>query len=137
VTEKQIIEECKRLAASAREKGNSSVGCVIVRNGEIITAAEETNNTDHDVTAHAEINALRITARKLGTRDLSGFTLYTTHEPCVMCSYAIRFYRISALVYLNTSQYLGGVSSAFSVLTTDEVPPHWAAPPVVVHYQER
>jgi len=50
-----------------------------------------------------------------------------------MCAYAIRFYRIEKVVYLNKVKYLGSVSSSMPLLTTSEVPPHWGRAPVIVH----
>ncbi len=77
------IEEAK---ASLRE-GNSGFGAVIAKNGEIIARAHDTDNTDDDPTAHAEIKAIREASRRLG-RNLQGCLLVATHEPCPMCATA-------------------------------------------------
>ncbi len=131
-----FINECETLAAQAAEKGNSAVGAIIVKDGEIISRAEEAVKTKNDITCHAEMEAIRMAVKKLKTNDLSSFTLYTTHEPCVMCSYAIRFHKIKQVVYLHQSTYLGGITSSFPLLTTDRVPPGWSNPPVVTQYKE-
>jgi len=125
------LRRCLALAKQAAEKGNSSVGAVVVKDGEIISEGEEAVKTKNDISCHAEMEALRQAVKNLNTNDLSACILYTTHEPCVMCSYAIRFYKISEVFYLNQSKYLGGVSSSMPLLITTEVPPGWSKPPVV------
>jgi tRNA(adenine34) deaminase len=92
--------------------------------------------TKNDVSCHAEMEAIRQAVKKLNTNNLSACSLYTTHEPCVMCSYAIRFYKISEVIYLHQSKYLGGVSSSMPLLTTTEVSPAWSKPPVIHHVKE-
>lgn len=65
------------------------IGCVIKRNGEIIASAHNRRETDNDVTAHAEILAIREAQKKLNTSRLSDCEIYVTLEPCPMCSWAI------------------------------------------------
>ena len=124
---------CENLAVAAAEKGNAPVGAIIVKDEEILSEAEEAGKSRNDITCHAEIEVLRIAVRKLKSTDLSECILFTTHEPCIMCSYAIRFYKIKKVVYRNPVDYLGGISSSMPLLTTDDVPPHWSKPPVIVH----
>jgi tRNA(adenine34) deaminase len=59
--------------------------------------------------------------------------MYSTHEPCILCSYAIWFYKIKKLVYQHAVKYLGGISSSMPLLLVKEVPPHWGDVPVIVH----
>ena len=68
-------------AVKAREEGNSGVGTVIVRDGEIIGRGRNLVYTDHDVTAHAETVALREAGGELKLIDFSGCTLYAPSEP--------------------------------------------------------
>lgn len=77
------IEEAK---ASLGE-GNSGFGAVIAKNGKIIAQTHDTDTTDGDPTAHAELKAIRAAATRLG-KDLKGCILVSTHEPCPMCSAA-------------------------------------------------
>ncbi len=128
-----FITRCLVLGELAAAKGNSAVGVVITKGNIIISEAEEAVNSKNDVTCHAEIEAIRLAAKKLVTNNLSGCFLYSTYEPCIMCSYAIRFYKIEKVIHLNEINYLGGVSSSMPLLVTDEVPPHWSEPPVIVH----
>lgn len=131
-----IMQRCEVLGREAAAEREASVGAVIVQNGVIISEAREASKSKQDITCHAEIEAIRLATQKLNSRDLSDCDLYTTHEPCVMCSYVIRFHRIRRVVYKNTSKYLGGDTSSMPVLTTGEVPAHWSKPPIVERWDE-
>ena len=78
---------------------NPRVGCVIVRDGAVIAAAHNRTLTDRDPTAHAEIIAIRVAARQLGSERLVDCDLHVTLEPCAMCAAAISFARIRRLYY--------------------------------------
>jgi tRNA(Arg) A34 adenosine deaminase TadA len=82
---------------SLRE-GNCGFGAAIIKDGQLIAKARDTEKTAHDATAHAEIEAIRTASAKLG-RDLSGCILVSTHEPCPMCSTAALWSGISELAY--------------------------------------
>jgi tRNA(Arg) A34 adenosine deaminase TadA len=82
---------------SLRE-GNYGFGAVIVRGDDIVAVAHDTENTDRDPTAHAEMTAIRKAAHRLG-RDLSDCQIFATHEPCPMCSTAILSAGIETVVY--------------------------------------
>ncbi|MEZ4523017.1 MAG: nucleoside deaminase [Thermomicrobiales bacterium] len=88
------IEEAVR----SREEGNSAVGSIVVRDGEVIARGRNLVSTNHDVTAHAETVALREAGAALETENFEGCTLYTTFEPCPMCCGAILLSGISTLV---------------------------------------
>jgi tRNA(adenine34) deaminase len=134
-TDDFFMHRCLELAKKAADKGNSAVGAVIAKDNEIISEGEEAVNTRNDITCHAEIEAIRSAIKNLKTNNLSGYTLYSTHEPCIMCSYAIRFYRITKIVYLQRADYLGGISSSMPLLVTDQLPPHWGNAPLIVHFK--
>jgi len=85
-------------ARRAQAEGNLAVGAVIVLNARVVAAGHNTVFTSGDPTAHAEMVALRAAAAVLGTRDLTGSTLYTTLEPCPMCAGAICWARTARLV---------------------------------------
>ena len=65
----------------------------------IIAVASNTVLKDHDPTAHAEVNAIRLACKALGTHDLSGYTLYATGYPCPMCLSAIMWANIKTVYY--------------------------------------
>ncbi len=134
--EEYFIARCELLGVKATEQGNPPVGAVIVKNGEIVAEAAEAGKSKNDITCHAEIEALRLTVKKLQSNDLSECVMYSTHEPCIMCSYAIRYYRVKKLVYLYDVDYLGGITSQMPLLISDIVPPHWGRPPEIVRYRK-
>lgn len=128
------MEVCYQLALKAGGKGNAYVGCIILQGNKVIAKAEEAGHSKQDITCHAEIEAIR-KARKIIGVDMSDCTLVSTHEPCVMCAYAIRFHKISKVVYKNKVNYLGSVSSTMAILTTDEVASHWSKPPQIIQFK--
>ncbi|WP_394747149.1 nucleoside deaminase [Spongiimicrobium salis] len=129
------MRQCEALAVKAGTKGNTPVGCIIVRNDKVIAAAEEATKTKEDVSCHAEMEAIRQARKKLG-KDLSGAVLISTKEPCVLCGYAIRFHGIHTVVYKDEVSHLGGVTGPFPILTTTEVPETWPPPINIVHFEE-
>jgi len=85
----QMMAEALAEAQKAFDKGEIPVGAVIVKEGRIIARAHNLRETTGDPTAHAEVLAIREAALKLGSRRLSGCTLYVTLEPCPMCAGAL------------------------------------------------
>jgi len=79
-------------------------GCVIVRDGKVLSAESNTVTRDCDPTAHAEINAIRAAAKNIGKADLSGCIMYTSAEPCPMCLSAIYWSNIAEVYYRNTKR---------------------------------
>ena len=80
------LKICRQLGIKAAAKGNPAVGAVVVRDNQIISEAQEAGRSKNDVSCHAEIEAIRKAVTILGTVDLSGCQLISTHEPCVMCA---------------------------------------------------
>ena len=132
-TDHYFMQRCRSLANTAAAKGESAGEAGIVKDDKLKSEAMEAGKHKNDITCHAEIEAIRLAVEKLNSNDLSDYVLYTTHEPCIMCSYAIRFHKIKKLVYQNTVKYLGGISSSMPLLTTNDVPPHWGKAPVILH----
>lgn len=92
--DKQKQEELIRLAQkevdAAIKEGNNPFGAVITDDeGEVIASAHNTQNTDNDPTAHAEINLLRKVGKMLGKRDLTDYRIFGNAEPCSMCASAV------------------------------------------------
>jgi tRNA(adenine34) deaminase len=116
-----FMRRCIELAELARQTGDFPVGALIVRNSRIISEATEAVRANLDVIAHAEILAIRQACVILRSLDLSGCILYTTAEPCWMCSYAVRQTRIRQLIVGTTVPYVGGVSSKYPLLTDSEI----------------
>src|SRR5450759_3575811 len=97
------IEEAR--AAGAR--GEVPVGCVIVREGDLLARAANRTITDRDPTAHAELLAIRQDAAALGSERLADCDLYVTLEPCALCAAAMAFARIRRL-YFGAADPKGG-----------------------------
>jgi len=125
-----FMNKCIALGKETMKEGNPPVGALIVRNDEIIGIGKEATKSRKDITNHAEIEAVKA-ALKTQLRDLKGCTLYTTHEPCVMCSYIIRHYQVKTIVYGIKSDYVGGASSEFKILETKNVP-NWIEIPEII-----
>jgi tRNA(adenine34) deaminase len=92
------MRRCIELARQAREHGDAAVGSLIVDGHGPVSEGVEAVRARHDATAHAEMEALRMAFAQRRSRDLSGCTLYTSVEPCIMCAYAIRLARVSVVV---------------------------------------
>ncbi len=76
-------------AAKGGAEGNSAVGSVIVRGGDIVAIGRNLVTSTNDPTAHAETVALREAGAAQGDPDMTGCTLYTTFQPCPLCSGAL------------------------------------------------
>lgn len=87
------------------------IGCVIKKNGQIIAKAHNRRELDCDVTAHAEILAIKEAQKILGTSRLNGCELYVTLEPCPMCSWAIVESGISAVYFGSYNRQYGALLS--------------------------
>lgn len=90
--------------ANLKTMDGGPFGCVVVRDGKVLSAEQNTVTRDCDPTAHAEINAIRAAAKKIGKADLSGCIMYTSAEPCPMCLSAIYWSNITQVYYGNTKR---------------------------------
>jgi tRNA(adenine34) deaminase len=100
-----------KAAESAGNSGEVPIGCVVVRNNQVIATAANRTLTDRDPTAHAEVLALRQAANVVGSERLVDCDLYVTLEPCTMCAGAISFARIRRLYYGAADPKGGAVES--------------------------
>lgn len=88
------------LARNAPQKdGAAPIGCVIVRDGQIIGEGSNEVGPQCDPTAHAEIVSIRRACERLGSPDLSNTTLYSTLQPCGMCSMASIWAKVGTIVF--------------------------------------
>jgi len=125
------MRRCIELAKIAKQRGDSPVGSILVKDGQIVGEGIEGGKTHQDITFHAEIEAIRNTRANLGKTDLSDCVLVTTHEPCIMCSYVIRHHKIGLIIVGMTTGEIGGYSSALPVLK-DRTISKWDAPPRII-----
>ncbi len=97
--DKDYMAKALEQACEAAAAGEVPVGAVVVCRGRIIARAHNLTETLHDVTAHAEMQAITAAADALGGKYLDVCTLYVTVEPCVMCAGAIGWSQLGRLVY--------------------------------------
>ena len=126
-----FMRRCIELAMIAKQRGDTPVGSVIVVGGEIIGEGIEELPTSPSVTGHAEVLACQAAVDRIGPRELTGASLYTTAEPCFMCSYVIRQSRIALVAYGVETPEIGGVTSSMPILTKTRVS-QWTTPPKIV-----
>ncbi len=89
----------RRALAFAQRNPGSPIGCVIVRDGRVIGEGHNRTDSDHDPTAHAEIVAIRRACAAVGDQKLRGATLYSTLQPCGMCSMASIWAGLDRIVF--------------------------------------
>ena len=93
------MREALAEAQQALQRDEVPVGAVVVADGRIIGRGHNLTETLHDVTAHAEMQAITAAAEQLGGKYLDRCTLYVTVEPCIMCAGAIGWSQLGRLVY--------------------------------------
>jgi tRNA(adenine34) deaminase len=103
-------------AAAAAEHDDVPVGCVVIREGEIVGAAHNERELRGDPTAHAEILALRAAAATLGGWRLPGTVVYVTLEPCPMCAGAIQQARVARVVFGAPDHKVGAAGTVINPL---------------------
>lgn len=131
VGEATFMRHAIRLAQTARERGDTPVGSVVVRNGCVIGEGIESVRAERDPAGHAEVKAVQQACRNLNTLDLAGCILYTTVEPCFMCSYVVRSARISRVVIGRAAPHVGGMTSKYPILAAADIQ-CWPQPPLVI-----
>ena len=97
--DEQFMRKAIAEAQQALQEGEIPIGAVIVCNDRIIARAHNLTETLHDVTAHAEMQAITSAANELGGKYLTDCTLYVTIEPCTMCAGALGWSQLSRIVY--------------------------------------
>jgi len=131
----QLMHRCIARARSSRRDGEYPFAAVVGRQGDFVCEASNLVRRDGDVTRHAEMVALSAAQQTLGTSSLHECTLYSTIEPCAMCSYAIRESRIGRVIFGLQSPVMGG-HSRWNILRdgtlSSVIPEVFAPPPHVV-----
>ena len=97
--DKYFMRQALVEAKAAGEDGEIPIGAVMACRNSIIARAHNLTETLHDVTAHAEMQAITAAAETIGGKYLTDCTLYVTVEPCVMCAGALGWSQISRIVY--------------------------------------
>mgnify|MGYP000165091704 CR=1 FL=1 len=128
----KFVKDCIELSARSVAAGDAPFGSMVVLNGEIIGASE--NNASAKVSDHAEVIALHQAHEKMGHSNLVGATLYSNCEPCPMCAFMAREYKVSRVVYALRSPFMGG-HSKWNIMEDDELqhfPPFFGPKPEVI-----
>ena len=97
--DERYMREAINEAKAALKDDEIPIGAVVVSNGRIVGRGHNLTETLHDVTAHAEMQAITAAEEYLGGKYLNQCTLYVTVEPCVMCAGAIAWSQLGRLVY--------------------------------------
>ena len=95
----KMMEAALREAHKALEAGEVPIGAIVALDGRIIGRGHNLTETLHDVTAHAEMQAITAATQTLGSKYLKDCTLYVTVEPCLMCAGAIGWSQVSRVVW--------------------------------------
>ena len=114
-----FMDQALELAREAAAEGEVPVGCVIVRNGEIVGRGRNRRETAKTALGHAEIEAIYDANRNLGGWRLWDCTLYVTLEPCPMCAGAIVNARIPRVVYGASDSKCGACGSVCDLFNMD------------------
>jgi len=115
-TEQERFMACAlELARQAAAAGEVPVGCVIVRNGEIVGRGRNRREEKQATASHAEMEAIAQANERLGTWRLEDCELYVTLEPCPMCAGAIINARLSTVVYGAREARSGSVGSVINL----------------------
>ena len=99
MTDEQYMRQALQEAHKALSAGEVPIGAVIVCRGQIIARGHNLTERLHDVTAHAEMQAITAATEYLGGKYLTECTLYVTVEPCIMCAGALAWSQIDRVVY--------------------------------------
>ena len=109
MNDEEFMKEAVRLSAAAAAHGNEPFGAVLVKDGEIVFSNENQIISLHDPTFHAESGLIRQFCAETGITDLREYTLYSSCEPCFMCSGAMVWVRLGRLVYAASNMDLGRI----------------------------
>ena len=135
------MREALAMARKALERKEVPVGCVVVRNGEVVTRGHNEVNATLNATRHAEMVAFD---RLMEVSEEQGISmeklcqecvLYVTLEPCVMCAYALRLVGLTEVVFGGRNERFGGCGSVLQVGSAANLGPPadssiWSLPPL-------
>jgi tRNA(Arg) A34 adenosine deaminase TadA len=97
--DEKYIRQTIDLALSARKHGNGPFGALLVYQGKVLITAENSSHTEPNATGHAETNLIRLASKKYPREVLEKCTLYTSTEPCMMCTGAIYWGWVPKIVF--------------------------------------
>lgn len=119
--DENFLRQAISLAKQARQTGERPFGAVLVFSGKVVAQAQDQCHALNDPTAHAELRLISSYCQSSGHFDLTGATIYTCAEPCVMCSGAIKWAGISRVVFSVSQAHLQVISGGRNKPTCDEL----------------
>ena len=119
MTHEFYMAEALALAREAAADGDIPVGCVVVRDGEVIGRGRNRREADNRATAHAEMEAINMACAALGSWRLEDCALYVTLEPCPMCAGAILNARIPRVFYGARDEAMGACGGVLNLFMED------------------
>jgi len=99
MSDEDYMQKALAEARAAAKEGEIPIGAIIVANGRIIARTHNLTERLHDVTAHAEMQAITAATNAIGGKYLNDCTIYVTVEPCAMCAGALGWSQIGKIVY--------------------------------------
>nr|ELR5133335.1 nucleoside deaminase [Providencia rettgeri] len=117
----QFMTQALALASDAAKNGNEPFGAVLVKNNQVVMTGENHIHTQSDPTYHAEHGLIRQYCSEYKVMDLSDYTLYTSCEPCCMCSGAMVWSQLGRMVYSLSHNKLAEIVGFNSMLGSDEI----------------
>jgi tRNA(Arg) A34 adenosine deaminase TadA len=112
LTREDFLRRAIALAAAAREAGNPPFGSLLAGpDGTVLVEAQNTTVTDRDISYHPELKLAVWAARELTPEQAAGTTMYTSCQPCEMCSGALARSGLGGVVYALSGEQLNGLKS--------------------------
>jgi tRNA(adenine34) deaminase len=130
--EEKFILKCIEISRDSMKNGGAPFGALIVKDGKILV--DSVNNAQNRVSDHAELLVLDKAHKLLGNSNLNSCTLYSNCEPCPMCAFMIREYKIKKVVFAIHSKAMGGFSK-WKIMQDEELftmPTFFGKPPEVI-----
>lgn len=120
-SDESFMRKAIELARQARRQGNEPFGAILVRGDEIVATGENRIRTLGDPTHHAELALIRQFCSERQISDLSEYTLYTSCEPCIMCSGAMVWSNLGRMVYSVSHDQLAQIAGGNIMISSREV----------------
>lgn len=119
--DQDFMRKAIALAMASRNKGNEPFGAILVKNNEVVMEGQNQIHSISDPTHHAEIGLIRAYCQTTGIDDLSEYTLYSSCEPCCMCSGAMVWSKLGRLVYAVSHDKLAEIAGFNIMISSQEV----------------
>ena len=127
----RFIERCYELASASVERGNHPFGALLVLDARVVAESRNEAVTSNDPTRHAELLVLQTGLPAVAADDHSRITLYSSTEPCAMCTGAAYWSRVGHIVFGCSARALADAAGADFLIPSRELLAHGNAPPRV------